>query len=542
MKRLLLVIFAIFTLLRLGYSQSVNTGLSKNDKLITKFMQFSPQQLFDTANYYFFNNSVDTALICYGLIINTPVKNANLKLQELMIDAYIRTAHIYANMGNYLNAYKLLIDALLSCEKYQVETKFPLIYNNLGNIYANFQKLDIAKSYYFKALHLHKDTTSLDLVFNNIGCIEMFSDNLDSAFYFLDKSLQICKRYNRTGLSGALNGMGYFYQKAKQYDSAFYYYRLSLEEVKKNTIIERRVTETDILSNLGNLFFETGKTDSALFYIHLSNYIAQESNYLKVLADNYLILSKIEESRGNTKNAYEKLKKYISLKDSISSTEVLGNINQLQRYYEVSKTNEQIERLIFEQQMKERTIFYQKMIWIITLALLFLVSTGLLFIYLQHKRLNKAYKVLFEKNIEIIELLDHSSGKQTEKYKNTSLNDAKQNELVEKILRIMEDSSIICDTDFSLTKLAVLLQNNHVYVSQVINNVFKKNFRLLLNGYRIKEAQKLFSESDVEKYTLEYIAKKVGYNSSDTFRNAFKEITGVRQSFYLNSIMEKKSK
>jgi tetratricopeptide (TPR) repeat protein len=473
--------------------------------------------------------------------MSTPIKNANSKQHELMIDAFIRTAHIYANMGNYLNAYKLLIDALLRCEKYQVDTKFPLIYNNLGNIYANFQKFDMAKSYYFKALHLHKDTTTLDLVFNNIGCIEMCSDNFDSAFYFLDKSLQICRRYNRTGLAGALNGMGYFYQKAKQYDSAYFYYKLSLEEAKNNTIIERKVAEADILSNLGNLFFETGKIDSALFYINLSNHIAQESNYLKTLADNYLILSKIEESRGNTKRAYEKLKKYLSLKDSISSTEVLGNINQLQRYYEVSKTNEQIERLIFEQQMKERTIFYQKIIWFITLVLLLLVSTGLLFIYLQHKRLNNAYKVLFEKNIEIIELQEHSSEKRTEKYKNTSLNDEKQNELVERILHIMEDTSIICDTEFSLTKLAVLLQNNHVYVSQVINNVFKKNFRLLLNGYRIKEAQKLFSEPDVEKYTLEYIAKKVGFNSSDTFRNAFKEITGVRPSFYLNLIIENKN-
>jgi AraC-like DNA-binding protein len=298
------------------------------------------------------------------------------------------------------------------------------------------------------------------------------------------------------------------------------------------------MAETEVLSSLGNLFFETGKTDSALFNIHLSNHIATESNYLKVLADNYLLLSKIEESKWNTKSAFQYLKKHLLLKDSAFSTEIFGDINQLQRYYEVSKTNEQIEQLVFKQQMKERTIFYQRIIWIITLVLLLFVSTGLLFIYLQKKRLNKAYKVLFEKNIEIIELQEHSSEKHTEKYKRAILNDDRQSELVERILLIMEDVSIICDTEFSLAKLAVLLQCNHVYVSQIINSAFKKNFRLLLNGYRIKEAQRLFSGSDVEKYTIEYIAKQVGFNSPNAFRSAFREVTGVTPSFYLSSIIE----
>jgi YesN/AraC family two-component response regulator len=539
MSKLLLLTFTLIVLLKAGYSQNLHVANAKNEEIILNFMQFSPQQLYDTANYFLFNNHVDTALICYGLIINTPVKKDDTQQYDIVINACIRIAHIFSTMCDYIHAYKYLIDALQISEKQHNEYMMPLIYNNLGNIYAHFYQYDMAKSYYYKALTLCKDTTSLDLVYNNLGYIDFFKGNRDSAFYFLNKSLQICTKYQRRNLSIALDSKGSLYQKSKQYDSAFYYYRLSLEEVKKSSIIDNRLTEAQTLSNIGNLFFEVDKTDSALCYLALSNSIAKDNKYLQILADNYLILSKIEELKGNIKSAFKHFKKHANLKDSVFNANIYGDINQLQRLYEVSKTNQQIEQLIVEQKIKEKTIHYQKMIWWVTLSILLLVSAGSIMFYIQKRNLRKAYKILFDKNIEIIELLESYPEKRNEKHRQVVLNDEKQNELVERILLIMEDPSIICDTDFTLAKLAVLLQSNHVYVSQVINSAFKKNFRLLLNGYRIKEAQKLFSGPDIAKYTIEYIANRVGFKSSNAFRHAFKDITGVTPGYYLSSMMKK---
>jgi AraC-like DNA-binding protein len=104
----------------------------------------------------------------------------------------------------------------------------------------------------------------------------------------------------------------------------------------------------------------------------------------------------------------------------------------------------------------------------------------------------------------------------------------------------MEDPVIACNTEFSLDKLAELVQSNQNYVSQVISIALKKNFRSFLNGYRIKEVQRLFSEPDAAKYTIESLATMAGFKSPSAFRNAFKEITGVSPSFYLTSIQEKR--
>jgi AraC-like DNA-binding protein len=362
---------------------------------------------------------------------------------------------------------------------------------------------------------------------------------MDSAAHFLNKSLQISKRHNDFLSSSIRNNIASLYQTMQLYDSAFYYYRLSLEIAKNNNQIE---DEARNLSDLGKLFFEVKKIDSALFYIDLSNTIAKENSFLRILANNYLTLSEIEEARGRTIKAFEHFKNYSNLKDSTLNVENFGNINQLQRQYEASKTNQRIEQLAIEQKIKSRTIHYQKIIQRITFTILLLISAVLLFIFLQNRRLNKAYKTLFEKNIKIIELQENSPEKHFEKYKDSALKDEMQDKILDKILTLMKDTSIICDTEFSLDKLAELVQSNHTYVSQVINVALKKNFRSFLNDYRIREAQRLFSELDLTKYTIASIAFRVGYKSPTTFRNTFKEITGVTPNFYFKSMQEKAEK
>jgi hypothetical protein len=218
--------------------------------------------------------------------------------------------------------------------------------------------------------------------------------------------------------------------------------------------------EVKNLSDLGKLFFEINKTDSALFYIDLSNILAEKNNFLNYMAESYLALSEFEESRGNIKSAFGHYKKYANLKEEVFNTNIFGDINQLQYSFEVSKTNQQIEQLVLEQYIKERTIRYQKKIQWISWAVLLLISVVLLFIYYQNRRLNTAYKTLFEKNLEITRIQKSSSEFGNGKNKKTTLANNIQDELLPKILAIMENTEIICDPDFvkCLKKLPVLVR------------------------------------------------------------------------------------
>ena len=100
----------------------------------------------------------------------------------------------------------------------------------------------------------------------------------------------------------------------------------------------------------------------------------------------------------------------------------------------------------------------------------------------------------------------------------------------------MTDTETICDDKFSLDILADLVGINHAYVSQTINECLNKNFRTLLNEYRIREAQRLFSTPEAKKYTIEFIVRKVGFKSKTTFISAFKDVTGVSPYYYFKSL------
>jgi len=94
-----------------------------------------------------------------------------------------------------------------------------------------------------------------------------------------------------------------------------------------------------------------------------------------------------------------------------------------------------------------------------------------------------------------------------------------------------------------LITLTILVLSKPIFAQTItfgINTVFKKNFRLFLNEYRIKEAQRLFSASDAGKYKIEAVGNEVGFKSPNAFRRAFTEITGVSPSFYLNSMLKVK--
>jgi YesN/AraC family two-component response regulator len=535
MKRILFFLIAFSACIT-----SISANPPQNDDIISNFRQLSLQQLSDSANYYYKKNSADTALYFYNLIINHPVKETDLQQMKPVIDAYIKSAIIYRNFCDYRTAYELNIKALILCEKTNIESYKPSIYNNVGNIYAYFKKYDLAKLYYQKTLLLvqnsvkKQDSVTNFYVLNNLGDLELENGKLDSAYYYLNQALQKCKLHNNAGIDAIHNGLATLYQKKKQYDSAYYYFRLALDGAKKNNKIER-VTEN--LSGLGKFFFEINKNDSALFYLNLSNTIAVENNFLGILADNYLQLSQIEESKRNTAKAFEHYKTYSNLKDSIFNIDKFGDINNLQRTYEVSKTNQQIEQLTIEQHIKERTIYYQKILWMVTIGVLILVSIVSFVIFLQKRKLNIAYKILFEKNIEILDKQYNTFQNDQKKYQKRVLSHNVQDELLKKILTVMENTTIICDNEFTLDKLADMVQANHADVSQVINSSIKQNFRSFLNRYRIREAQRFFSENDTEKYTIEHIAQQVGFKSRNSFSNAFKEITGVTPNFYLKSII-----
>ncbi|MCL2168248.1 MAG: helix-turn-helix domain-containing protein [Lentimicrobiaceae bacterium] len=527
MKKLLCCLLIIFVWLNVSFSQNPNSKTHQMGETFASFMKLSHQQLFDTAKFFFEKNSIDTALICYNIINNAPESSDSIH-KLLSIKSLSMTGLCYFKICDFSNAYKYLTDALILSEKFNIESELYKIYNNLGNIYFTFAEDDKGMKYLNKSLSHSNDSAHYFVVINNIAAIERENGNMDSALIYHEKTLKFGYQTNSKHLSMFLSNTASTYKKMGEIDSAIYYLRSAINEAKKINEIQ---TLVESYSDLGITYYEMNQLDSALFFLNLSNLTAiTEKQYINVMTENYMIMSKIEEAKGNKGNALEYLKKYFNLNDSIYNNNILSDINQIERQYEVSKTNKQIEELIFEQKIKERTIYYQKIIGMIAIGVLLLVIFVLFVIILQRKKLVKAYKILVDKNVEIIQF-----------QQKVPISETFQQELLHRIVTLMESNPIIFNVNFTIDELSKLVQSNKYYVSQVINTHSNHNFRSFINHYRIRKAQQLFSEPDAVKYSIEYVANRVGFKSRNAFHDAFKEITGVSPSFYVKSIHAKKN-
>jgi len=103
--------------------------------------------------------------------------------------------------------------------------------------------------------------------------------------------------------------------------------------------------------------------------------------------------------------------------------------------------------------------------------------------------------------------------------------------LLKRIEAVMSDIGSISNPDFSLQLLADTVNSNTKYVSMVINQVYQKNFKTLLNERRIEEACRRLL--DTEKYgniKIQAIYEEVGYTNGSSFIRAFRNVKGMTPS------------
>lgn len=96
--------------------------------------------------------------------------------------------------------------------------------------------------------------------------------------------------------------------------------------------------------------------------------------------------------------------------------------------------------------------------------------------------------------------------------------------------------SAYMEKDICLFSVAEKFQVSETYLSHLFKEHSGENFFNYLENLRQKNARKLLEETGL---SVDEIAKRSGYNSSDTFRKAFKRFFGVSPASFRNSAREK---
>ncbi len=486
------------------------------------------------------------ALTLYNVIVSRYSDDMNTESKKRCAEVYSHLGDIYYTSRQYTEALNQYLAGLRISELYSFDFITAQIFIGIGNIYSSHNDCSMGIRYYKQALRLAENGGNRKIknkVLNNLVGASCFTGNISDAERYL-KMLQENRENTKDYDFNLLMCKGIVANYKRNIPQSIGYYNKALEYSYAKKLGDRYSESPN--SCLAQIYMEAGKLDSALFYLHKNETLAQRLNKADLLEETMRSLSETYESIGNKAEAMAYKIKYVDLYDSIYNNSEYSTIRNTIFRYEARKSENAIQALTQEKNDRDRLIVMQRN-WIITLFVAFIVFVVMLIVvYRQKKQLFVVYRELFERSQGYIaekKTTVRAKSKEASASESSKILSKEQHDaILSNIEKVMETTDVFCQSDFSIETLASIIGTNSRYVSEAINEGYDKNFRTFLNEYRIKEAMRRLS--DIEHYggyTIKAISESVGYKSQANFISVFTKIAGMKPSIYQNISKEKRN-
>ncbi|MCB1315917.1 MAG: helix-turn-helix transcriptional regulator [Leptospiraceae bacterium] len=141
-----------------------------------------------------------------------------------------------------------------------------------------------------------------------------------------------------------------------------------------------------------------------------------------------------------------------------------------------------------------------------------------------------------EDSIDSVEPDDSDSGSHPEtgltRYSRTGLNSQEAKLLAERVTEYMQTNRPYLNDEFSLDDLKAALNVPRHHISQVINDIFGRNFYAYVNDYRVAEACRLLRSPDYRDHPVARIGMECGFVSRSVFYEVFRKKLGTTPAAY----------
>jgi len=427
----------------------------------------------------------------------------------------------------------------------------------LGNVNYAFGNYKSAIGYYeqsLKYLHTKKEYEIAKKIYHNLTIVSSLTKDKTRAKKYISLLDKIPYRKNpEEEIYGRMLRVAVFEKNFGDLDRA-----IAMMKKARKFMVEKHLDSKLALtpvSEVYEMYEEIGQLDSAMVYLNEYYQLACEHNSSNMIVDANAGYMRLYAKMGDLKKSIEYQDRYFSAKDSLLNSSSFVDLNRLHNEETLRISDLKIQNL--EIRLSRLTV----MTWCFAILIVIVI---LLLLYLsQRSRLRQAYKALYKRNQEIINILDQNEiesssiipitvhepeDEQMPDYENDDelcskerMNENVSKEIVEKLKNVMNKSKEYLDPDFTISVLSSLVGYNTKYVSSVINDHYGKNFRSFINTYRIKEALiRLQSKGEYKNMTIKAIGESVGFRSTSNFISAFKKETGLTPSMYLKLSDEEK--
>ena len=316
------------------------------------------------------------------------------KLELYMAKAYGFMGTANYNMDRYPVALEHYLNALQLYEKLDRKREQGVILTNMGNLFLDQELPDQALPYYQRALvidealMLDADIT-MDLL--NISSAYSVTPKLDSAYLLCSLALQKAEQLKDTAIyKQCLGNLGIIEFQQKKYDIALKHI-LEAEDLYKKHGLEANIGV--LFLSLGDIYLQKKDVAKATLYYTRALENGKEMESIDDERYAYLGLSKCVELKGNFSEAFDFIKKYNVLNDSIfnfkssrKQTSLLLNYEMQKREVIIKAEQEKKEAMHTAELHRQRS---QKNIFIAGFIIVFVLSFIMLKLYRDKNSSNK---------------------------------------------------------------------------------------------------------------------------------------------------------
>jgi signal transduction histidine kinase len=303
-------------------------------------------------------------------------------------------------VGDYATAVKFYLDIAEFYKPQKDTLQVMLAYSGLINSYRDQGDYKEALHYCFLSIDLsHQFFKPARRITNAMtGSVYYEMNKYDSALYYLNKAVFYPDELRHSGWISLITGRTH--AKLKNTHTAFTYYRQSIKELAE---VNNMKDLAGANISVGELYEETGHTDSAIYYGKQALNIALPMKYNKEKMQSYFLLSKAYE-KISPENALAYYKFAMATKDSLYNQEKQRQILS----YKFNEELRQNEIKNAEQQIKNRNNIFM-LLSVLVCALLFVV-----FLIRNNKHKQKLNTLLQHQKEELQSTLEHLKATQSQ--------------------------------------------------------------------------------------------------------------------------------
>lgn len=314
---------------------------------------------------------------------------------------YATTGQVYkrSNQYNKALAYYLKAEQVLTEAGMGNRREMGPVLNNLGQIYTLMDRWEEAIVVFKKSLALNESwgmLVSSSIQYNNIGASYTELKSYPEALEYLEKSLAIRRQTgNKDLIAMSLSNIGSVYHDMGQHEKAIEYLQQSLSLLDS---LDRPDIQVSTYNILGRTYVSNKDYTSANTIYSKAIPIAEQ---LKENREKMLLLkdrANLYRLTGDFQRAYQDIKTYEVIKDSLFTLEKVNTIADLQEQYEAAEKEKEISQLRevrLEQDIQLAKNQRNQTIYL--LGILVVLTIGL-FYFFRYRTKQKANELLAEKN------------------------------------------------------------------------------------------------------------------------------------------------